>query len=85
LNASQTVRKFCFCKSMRFLMNFMNEFERSCDACHVLNSYAMIDLTIIVYTYLVFSRLLTSMQWDVWARAFALSFFHKFSWHVNFT
>jgi hypothetical protein len=56
LNASQTVRKFCFCKSMRFLMNFMNEFERSCDACHVLNLYVMIDLTIVVYTCLVFLK-----------------------------
>jgi hypothetical protein len=56
LNASQTMRKFRFCKSMRFLMNFMNEFERSCDACHVLNSYVMIDLTIIVYTCFVFLK-----------------------------
>jgi hypothetical protein len=56
LNASQTVRKFCFCKSMKFLMNFMNEFERSCDACHVLNLYVMIDLTIVVYTCLVFLK-----------------------------
>ncbi len=56
LNASQTMRKFCFCKLMRFLMNFMNEFERSCDACHVLNSYVMINLSIIVYTCLVFLK-----------------------------
>jgi hypothetical protein len=56
LNASQTMRKFCFCKSMKFLMSFMNEFERSCDAYHVLNSYVMIDLTIVVYTYLVFLK-----------------------------
>jgi hypothetical protein len=50
------MRKFCFCKLMRFLMNFMNEFERSCDACLVLNSYVMIDLTIAVYTCLVFLK-----------------------------
>jgi hypothetical protein len=56
LNALQTVRKFCYCKSMRFLMSFMNQFERSCDACHVLNSYVMIDLTIAVYTCLVFLK-----------------------------
>jgi energy-converting hydrogenase Eha subunit E len=56
LNASQTMRKLYFCKSMRFLMNFMNEFERSCDACHVLNSYVIIDLTIAVYTCLVFLK-----------------------------
>jgi hypothetical protein len=56
LNALQTMRKLCFCKSMRFLMNFMNEFERSCDASHVLNSYVMINLTIIVYTCLVFLK-----------------------------
>jgi hypothetical protein len=56
LNASQTVRRFCFCKSMRFLMNFMNEFERPCDACHVLNSYVMTDLTTAVYTCLVFLK-----------------------------
>jgi hypothetical protein len=56
LNTLQTVRKFCFCKSIRFLMNFMNEFERSCDACHVLNSYVMIDLTTTVYTCFVFLK-----------------------------
>jgi hypothetical protein len=56
LNASQTMRKFYFFKSMRFLMNFMNEFERSCNACHVLNSYVMIDLTITVYTCFVFLK-----------------------------
>jgi hypothetical protein len=56
LNASQTMCKFCFCKSMRFSMNFINEFERSCDACHVLNSYVMINLTIAVYTCLVFLK-----------------------------
>jgi hypothetical protein len=56
LNASQTMRRFCFFKSMRFLMNFMNEFERSCDTCHVLNSYVMIDLTIVVYTCFVFLK-----------------------------
>jgi hypothetical protein len=50
------MRKFCFCKSIKFLMNFMNKFERSCDACHVLNSYVMIDLTIAVYTCLVFLK-----------------------------
>jgi hypothetical protein len=66
LNASQTIHKFCFCKSMKFLMNFMNEFECSCDACHVLNSYVMIDLTTVVYTCFVFlSRLFTLMQWHV--------------------
>ncbi len=56
LNASQTMRKFCFCKSMRFLMNFMNEFEHSYDVCHVLNSYVIIDLTTAVYTCLVFLK-----------------------------
>jgi hypothetical protein len=56
LNASQTMRKLCFCKSMKFLMNFMNEFERSCDACHVLNLYVIIDLTTIVYTCFVFLK-----------------------------
>jgi hypothetical protein len=56
LNASQTMRRFCFCKLMKFLMSFMNEFERLCDACHMLNSYVMIDLTTIVYTCLVFLK-----------------------------
>jgi hypothetical protein len=56
LNASQTVRRFYFCKLMKFLMSFMNEFERSCDACHVLNSYVMINLTIAVYTCFVFLK-----------------------------
>ncbi len=50
------MRKFYFYKSMKFLMNFMNEFERSCDACHVLNSYVIIDLTIVMYTCLVFLK-----------------------------
>jgi hypothetical protein len=50
------MRKFCFCKSMRFLMNFINEFKRSCNVCHMLNSYMMIDLTIIIYTCFVFLK-----------------------------
>jgi hypothetical protein len=37
-------------------MSFMNEFERSCETCHVLNSYVMIDLTTAVYTCLVFLK-----------------------------
>jgi hypothetical protein len=56
LNASQTVCKLCFCNLMKFLMSFMNEFKRSCNACHVLNSYVMIDLTIVVYTCFVFLK-----------------------------
>ncbi len=78
LNASQIIRRFCFCKSMKFLINFMNVFERSCDACHVLNSYVMIDLTIVMYTCFVFLK--QTFYVDVMKRVSASIYVVIFSW-----